>query len=410
MKPFVVLEPWIRRSPADWRVVSLHRMSTLQEEVNAMGNAPLLSLSSSGELTDRDATNQPPSPDYLFRYGLVRPGDLVVNPMWLAGGGIGVSNRYGAVSPEYRIYRLRGQVHPRYVHHLVRSDPYLRQYRLLVRADTTFDRRVTKEDFRELPVLVPPIQTQRVIADFLDTETARIAALITKKQRMIELSAARLQSLTDEIIGHSPVVPLGHLANVQMSNVDKFLLESQQTVRLCNYVDVYRNDRITDDLPFMTASASPEQIDRLTLRAGDVIITKDSETADDIGVPAFVPNELPGVVCGYHLALLRAHRRVVHSSYLFWTLQSPFVQRQFAVAATGVTRFGLRADVIRSVGIPMTDLSSQAVIADRLWRQADCSRSISMTLQHQINLLSERKQALITAAVTGELEVPEVAA
>ena len=73
---------------------------------------------------------------------------------------------------------------------------------------------------------------------------------------------------------------------------------------LCNYTDVYSNDRITVELPFMRASASTGQIEKFTLRTGDTVITKDSETADDIAVSAYVPKGLPGVVCGYRMSII----------------------------------------------------------------------------------------------------------
>lgn len=80
---------------------------------------------------------------------------------------------------------------------------------------------------------------------------------------------------------------------------------SCQVQHVCNYTDVYKNDRITDEMDLMRATATAAEIARLTLKAGDVILTKDSETPDDIGVPAWVPEDLPGVVCAYHLGLLR---------------------------------------------------------------------------------------------------------
>ncbi|MEK8227329.1 hypothetical protein NKG05_16395 [Oerskovia sp. M15] len=76
-------------------------------------------------------------------------------------------------------------------------------------------------------------------------------------------------------------------------------------MRLCNYTDVYRNDSITDSMTFMEATASPEQIERFRIRVGDTLITKDSETADDIGIPSYVRYEADDLICGYHLAIVR---------------------------------------------------------------------------------------------------------
>jgi type I restriction enzyme S subunit len=83
-------------------------------------------------------------------------------------------------------------------------------------------------------------------------------------------------------------VPLAAVADVRFSSVDKLTSKSEEPVRLCNYIDVYENDYITRQLEFMQASATRAEIERFGLRVGDVIITKDSETPDDIGVPAVV--------------------------------------------------------------------------------------------------------------------------
>jgi type I restriction enzyme R subunit len=81
---------------------------------------------------------------------------------------------------------------------------------------------------------------------------------------------------------------LRHVLDMRVSNVDKHAKDGEEPIRLCNYVDVYKNERITERLSFMRATASPEEISRFHLQTGDVIITKDSEDWTDIGVPAYV--------------------------------------------------------------------------------------------------------------------------
>jgi type I restriction enzyme S subunit len=98
---------------------------------------------------------------------------------------------------------------------------------------------------------------------------------------------------------HWDVRRLKNIASASLSNVDKKSLEGQDAVRLCNYVDVYYNERITPDLDFMAATATLDQIKRFWLRAGDVLVTKDSESWTDIAVPAVVAEDLPDVLCGY---------------------------------------------------------------------------------------------------------------
>lgn len=93
------------------------------------------------------------------------------------------------------------------------------------------------------------------------------------------------------------------IADVQTSNVDKLTSGDELPVRLCNYIHVYYNDRITSDLPFMEATATLKEIEKFALRAGQVFITKDSEGWDDIGIPSLVTEDMPDVLCGYHLAI-----------------------------------------------------------------------------------------------------------
>ena len=108
-----------------------------------------------------------------------------------------------------------------------------------------------------------------------------------------------------EVPEHWDVRHLKLACDVFPSNVDKKSYDGETPVFLCNYTDVYYHAKITADIDFMAATASPEQIAKFSLRKGDTIITKDSETAADIAVPAYVPLDLPGVVCGYHLSLVR---------------------------------------------------------------------------------------------------------
>ena len=143
-----------------------------------------------------------------------------------------------------------------------------------------------------------------------------------------------------DIPAHWEVKRLKTIAKVQLSNVDKKTVTGQVPVTLCNYVDVYYNDKITDGIDFMLATATEDQAERFSLRRGDVLITKDSEDAMDIAVPAVIAEDLPGVVCGYHLAQIRPNA-VSDGSYLARGFVAAGVRDQFSVAANGITRFGL---------------------------------------------------------------------
>lgn len=160
-----------------------------------------------------------------------------------------------------------------------------------------------------------------------------------------------------------PTVSLGEVAAVASSGVDKHIIPGETSVRLCNYLDVYRNRRLTIKTPFTEGSATPAEIRRLTLRKGDVIITKDSETPDDIGVPSLVVDDLDGVVCGYHLALLRPDNGKLASAFLLHYLQGDTSKRHFLRTANGLTRFGLGTRAVASLPIALPPPDEQVAIA-----------------------------------------------
>ena len=101
---------------------------------------------------------------------------------------------------------------------------------------------------------------------------------------------------------------------------------------------------------------------------------------------------------------------MVEGRYLFWALASSFAREQFSVAAKGVTRFGLRQSEMGDVRLPVPPIPEQRRIIELLDKSAVGSGALSDTLGRQVGLLRERRQALITAAVTGQLEIPGTAA
>lgn len=183
------------------------------------------------------------------------------------------------------------------------------------------------------------------------------------------------------------------VADLLVSNVDKKANDGERPVRLCNYVDVYYHDRITTDLDLMLATATDDEIDKFTLRPGDVVITKDSETAEDIGVPARVCTS--GLVCGYHLAIVRSKHAVIHGGYLFWLMASDFVRSQLTVVATGVTRFGLRYESIGGIRVPLPSIQVQTAIANHLDAETARIDALIEKRRRMVKLLEERIDSMI---------------
>ena len=202
---------------------------------------------------------------------------------------------------------------------------------------------------------------------------------------------------------HWEVKRLRHAATFKNSNVDKKSYDGQQAIHLCNYTDVYYNEFITSGLSFMPSTASAAEIEQFSLQRGDVIITKDSEDPSDIGIPAIVAEDLDGVVCGYHLTVIRSNdfeaSRVIHRA-----LQSSPTKAHFFVEAPGITRYGLNQDAIGDTPICLPPPQERKNLADHIDRETSRIDALIAKKTRFIELLQEKRQALITHAVTKGLD------
>lgn len=195
-------------------------------------------------------------------------------------------------------------------------------------------------------------------------------------------------------------LPLKRVASVMPSNVDKHSVEGELPIQLCNYVDVYRNERITSGMEFMLATASDAQISRFSLKAQDVLVTKDSEEPTDIGVPAYVPADIQGVVCGYHLAILRPNAERLFGAFLHWALQSEEIHAYYSTAATGISRYALSVSDLASTPLKLPMLGEQIRIAaflDEKTARIDALIAEKERLAHKVK---EYEQAEISRLLT----------
>lgn len=199
------------------------------------------------------------------------------------------------------------------------------------------------------------------------------------------------------------VLPLKNVATVFPSSVDKHSHDNETPVQLCNYTDVYKNERISGALDFMKATATPEEIRKFTLKQGDTIITKDSETADDIGISAYVEETLPDVLCGYHLSVVRPLPGL-DGRFVKRLFDSHYLKASMEVSANGLTRVGLGQYAIDNLDIPLPPPDEQVQIADFLEAETGKIDVLIGKQEHLVATLREDRTATITHAVTRGLD------
>jgi type I restriction enzyme S subunit len=146
----------------------------------------------------------------------------------------------------------------------------------------------------------------------------------------------------------------------------------------------------------MHATANSKEIEKFSVKKGDVIVTKDSETPDDIGIPSYVQDEIPNLVCGYHLSMIRPNESILSGDYLAYYLRLDKVKRYFAQSAGGSTRFGLGNKSIEETKISFPVISEQKKIAAIL---TSVDEVIENT-QAQIAKLEDLKRAMMNELLT----------
>ena len=162
-------------------------------------------------------------------------------------------------------------------------------------------------------------------------------------------------------------VKLKELANIELSNVDKKIKDDELSVTLCNFVDVYRNWAITNNISklFMKATVTKNEIKKFTLKKGYVAITKDSETRDDIGIPTYIADDLENTILGYHCVLIKPENDKLNGKYLNAILNSKMAKKYFANNASGSgQRYTLTVDIIGNFPIPLIDINEQKRIGN----------------------------------------------
>lgn len=189
-------------------------------------------------------------------------------------------------------------------------------------------------------------------------------------------------------------VRLGDIANINISGIDKKTKDGEQAVRLCNFTDVYYNWAITKNMydGLMQASASESDIEIFSLCKGQVAITKDSETRDDIGVATYIADDFEDVVLGYHCALIAPKNDIpederIYGKYLNALLHTKYAQKYFSNNATGSgQRYTLSKEVVEDMPVYLPSYKEQVRIGDYL---SDIDKKIEIN-----NLINAELEAM----------------
>ncbi|MFI8444353.1 restriction endonuclease subunit S [Streptomyces rochei] len=408
------LAPWL--SASRWptapirlvaRLGSGHTPSRSKPEYWENCTVPWITLADVWQLRDGRTsiiteTKEMVSPLGLANSAAVKhPAGTVILSRTASVGFSAIMGRDMATSQDFATWTCGPKLEPRYLLHALRGmAPDLKRV-----ATGSTHKTIYMPDIEQLRVPLPPLEEQRRIADFLDAETALIDRLLSTRQRHIGLVEERWESsIYQELIqSGAPEIELRRLGvEVTTGPFGTVFSASEYQeggIPMVNPLHI-RNGEITPDFHHAVAPETAARLTRHRLRAGDLVVGRKG----DLGRAALVQASQDGWICGSDCIAVHPGEGI-RSHFLDYVLRSQYIRSQLLARSLAATMPSLNEGSLLSLRIPRLTLHEQDSMSNRLDQAHDWLVRARHSMRRQVALLSERRQALITAAVTGQFDV-----
>jgi type I restriction enzyme S subunit len=398
-------------------------------DLSDTGTETLLSVSEYYGVKPREKTIDSEEPlsraESLEGYRRVKRNDLVMNYMLAWKGAYGVSDCDGIVSPAYAVFEIdQSKVDLRYVHHRLRSDPMRSAFRAASKGIIESRLRLYPDALLALSIELPDLSTQKAIAEFLDRETARIDQLIEKKQRLVELLGEKQRAVIDQLItgglsenkdkkpvsvswlkdipSHWQALPIKKLLAMPITDgphetpefVDEGVIFVSAEAISGGVIDFNKKRG------FITPEANAIYSRKYCPRSGDIYIVKSGATT---GKSAMV-RDFTDFNIWSPLAVLRPASKV-NGEWLLLTVRSTSFLDALALNWSWGTQQNIGMGVLGRIVVPVAPPEEQRAIVQYYERETTSIREVVSRVAESIDRLRELRSSLITAAVTGQIDV-----
>ena len=414
---------WLGEIPAHWGVTRLTECLRERRETASDKDHPPLSITKSGIRPQLEKIAKTDHGDNRKR---VHVGDYVINSRSDRRGSGGLSRFDGSVTLIALVMTITNAV-PRYIHHLLRSDLFQEMFFRLGHGivDDLWTTRYADIKDQELPS--PPISEQHAIAAFLDRETAKIDALVAKTERLIELLQEKRTALITHAVtkGLDPNVPMKDSGVEWLGQVpalwaiapvyaryevalgkmlDAKRISGDSPGQYVRNVDVQWDAVNTHDLPQM--DFPPQERDRYGLLPGDLLVCEGGE----VGRTAIWRGAVKE--CFYQKAIHRLRPRSCRDTprFFFYMMYSLAMRGIFAAGSNQNTIDHLTAIKLSHHRLAFPTSDEQCAIAALLDQEIARIDALLTKVHDAIDRLKELRTALLSAAVTGKIDVRETAA
>lgn len=415
---------WLGEVPGHWevtRIRNLYRFIKRQDQYCGT----VLSVYRDYGVIEKDSRqdNNNKTPEDLSSYQTVNVGDLVINKMKAWQGSLGVSGLSGITSPDYAVFESIHSENDGYIHYLLRSRMMPGVYQCISNGIRLDQWRLEPDKFLQIQVPLPNLEEQNQILAFLDRETVKIDALVAEQERLIELLKEKRQA----VISHAVTKGLNSQAPMKDSGIE-WLGEvpehwSCQRIKHCSdkVVDCLHTTPTYDgelEHPCIrTSDVDPgilhlhrarlvsrdifeERTQRLAPRAGDILYSREGER---FGMAALVPDGAE-LCLGQRMMMFRT-KNDYDPSFIMWALNSDSVFQQVLNRVGGATSPHINISDIVNFYITVPPIEEQEEISQCISRMTTRTDAMIAEAERAIDLLKEHRSALISAAVTGKIDV-----
>jgi type I restriction enzyme S subunit len=420
--------------PEHWNIKRLKYAALLNQDALSEETDPALDMiyvdiggvDSLGRIIEQQELTFAKAPSRARR--LVRHGDVIVSTVRTYLRAIALimhPQPTTVVSTGFAVIRPGIDLNAKYASYALRS-PYFVE-RVVAYSNGVSFPAINEGEMAAFEIAVPPDSEQHAIVHFLDREIERIDSLIAKNERLIKL----LQEKREVVITHAvtkgldPTAPMkdsgiewmgkipAHWSIQKMKHVcDRIFVGIAEAatfayvddgVPMLRSTDVRENRIRADDIREIDRDFAKRLVSK-RLRASDIVTVR----TGNAGVSAVVPGDYDGGQC-FTLVVSRPRNCQV-GQYFSYLLNSPIGQWQFSIDGMGTAQVNISVPIVQNLIVCVPSLDDQKAIARYLESEIQHGDMLLCKLQNGIDGLKELRSALISAAVTGQIDVREYAA
>ena len=413
--------------PAYWQLLRIKNLFTEIDERSETGSEELLSVShytgvtlkrESLENEDDFITNA----ESLEGYKKVTKGDLVINIMLAWNGSLGISPFDGITSPAYCVYRVKGNSNPEYFGYLFSTNLMKAEFRKKSTGIIDSRLRLYSDKFFSIFSVVPPVDEQNQIVEYIKAQSQKINHFIAKKQRFIELLKEQRQSIIDEAVtrGIDKNVKLKDSGINWLSRIPEHW--KVKRLRYCGefqnglnkggeffgtgfpfygYGDIYNNEVLPFEASGLVMS-NEEDRNNCSVQEGDVFFTRTSEIVDEIAMASTCFSTVEDATFSGFLIRFRPYIGILSKYFSAYFFRCSLLRAYFVKEMNIITRASMSQNLLKNLPLLIPPIEEQIEIAKFIKTETATIDKTIAKAEKEIELIKEYKESMIAEAVMGK--------